>query len=546
MFTANELSAARNTEASRAVAEFTLPLTPSDPREHRRLVVARDAAIRRVVAKLTPFFGLSSALDAGCKVGFHTQTLDDCGLRVCGFDAREENVTEARKRYPRLLFERASLEDRNITELGTFDLVLSFDLLHALENPLLALRNLGVLTSKCLLVESLCLPDEQPTMRLSDPHLSDSRFPAVAWFLTEASLVKMLYRAGFSYVYRVAPFPKHDDFRDTPDHRRRRTILLASRAPVDLSGFRLCPEPHESQDPWDKGTPARHGLPARVARFLTSSLHSKYVTLALRARRLFPEMPIPVRLPFGAWWLARKGGLDHELMYNGFEEAELHFVKKILRRGMTVLDVGAHHGVYTLLASKCVGRKGRVISFEPSPREFARLSQHARINLCSNVYLERCALADECGEADLFLVDRYRDWGNSLRPPAVPESTHTIRVPVQTLDSVLERRGVSRVDFVKLDAEGAELSVLDGAKHMLQTAPRPAILAEVEDRRTRPWGYPAREILLRLAKCDYHWFALTESATLYPLSLAEDSYQGNFVALPAERAAEFLRLAGAG
>lgn len=298
------------------------------------------------------------------------------------------------------------------------------------------------------------------------------------------------------------------------------------------------------EDSVNTGTPARPGLPARVARFVTSSLHSKYVTLALRARRWFPEMPIPLRLPFGAWWLARKGALDHELMYNGFEDTELHFVREILRRGMTVLDVGAHHGLYTLLASKCVGRKGRVISFEPSPREFARLSQHARINLCSNVLLEQCALADQCGEADLFLVDRYRDWGNSLRPPAVPESTHTIRVLVRTLDSVLERRGVSSVDFMKLDAEGAELSVLDGAKHMVQTAPRPAILAEVEDRRTRPWGYAAREILLRLATCDYRWFALTESGTLHPLPLDKDSYEGNFVALPAERTEEFQRLVG--
>lgn len=545
MSATNELSASRNSEAPRTVTEFTLPLTPSDPREHRRLVVACDAAIRRVVAKLKPFFGLSSALDASCSLGFHTQTLDDCDLRVCAFDAREENVAEARRRYRHLLFECASLEDRGITELGNFDFVLSFGLLHTVENPLLALRNLRTLTSKCLLLESLCLPDEQPTMHLGDPHLSNSPLSGVAWLLSEGSLVEMLYRVGFSHVYRVAPLPSHEDFRDTPDHQRRRTILLASCAPIDLAGFRLCPELHESQDPWSKATPVRPGLRVRIARFVMSPLHSKYITLALRARRLFPEMPIPLRLPFGAWWLARKGALDHELMYNGFEDAELHFVKEILRGGMTVLDVGAHHGLYTLLASKCVGRKGRVISFEPSPREFAQLSRHARINFCSNVLLEQCALADQCGEADLFLVDRFRDWGNSLRPPAVPESTHTIRVPVRTLDSVLERRGVSRVDFMKLDAEGAELAVLDGAKHMLQTAPRPAILAEVEDRRTRPWGYAAREILLRLASWNYRWFALTESGTLYPLSLDEDSYDGNFVAFPAERVGEFLRLAGA-
>ena len=74
------------------------------------------------------------------------------------------------------------------------------------------------------------------------------------------------------------------------------------------------------EDSVNTGTPARPGLRVRIARFIMSPLHSKYITLALRASRLFPEMPIPLRLPFGAWWLARKGALDHELIYNGFED----------------------------------------------------------------------------------------------------------------------------------------------------------------------------------------------------------------------------------
>jgi FkbM family methyltransferase len=307
----------------------------------------------------------------------------------------------------------------------------------------------------------------------------------------------------------------------------------------------LYPEPHEARDPWSRLALARPSLARRVGRFFASPLRRKYVTMTLRARRIFPEMPVPLRLSFGAWWLAEKGALDHELMYSGFEETEMRFVERLLRPGMTVLDIGAHHGLYTLLASKRVGRRGRVIAFEPSPRELRRLVKHVRLNRCRNVGVEPCALGNAPVDADLFLVDGFRDWGNSLRPPTVAEPTSKVNVRVRRLDDALAELAVERVDFIKLDAEGAELAVLQGASKLLQKAPRPAILAEVEDVRTRPWGYAAREIMQQLARWNYRWFALSEVGTLYPVSADEEFYDANFVALPDERAEEFLGMLAA-
>jgi FkbM family methyltransferase len=523
--------------------EFTLKLTPFDQRQYRKLITARAETIRRVVERLKIIFPLASALDVGCGVGFFSRTLADAGLNVCGFDGREENVFEARKRFPDLPFETADIEDQRIRYLGRFDFVLCCGLLYHLENPLMAMRNLRALTEKCLLLESMCIPDDKPTMFLrEEPRADDQSLTDMACYPSEGSLVKMLYRAGFAMVYRVVPLPAHEDFRDTPEHARRRTVLLASSAPVDVAGFRLCPEPRETLDPWNKIAPAHLSVTQRMGRFLTSPARRKYITLALRARRVFPKMPIPLRLSFGALWLAEKGALDHELMYNGFEETEMQFVHRLLRPGMTMLDIGAHHGLYTLLASKCVGRKGRVIAFEPSPRECRRLEKHVRVNRCRNVDIEACALGQHRGEADLFVVDGYRDWGNSLRPPAVPEPTRRVLVPVRRLDDLLEERGIEHVDFIKLDAEGGELAVLQGAHKLLHTAQRPAILAEVEDIRTRPWGYEAREIMQLLARWNYRWFALSEIGTLYPASPNEECCDTNFVAFPDERVEEFQGL----
>jgi FkbM family methyltransferase len=185
-----------------------------------------------------------------------------------------------------------------------------------------------------------------------------------------------------------------------------------------------------------------------------------------------------------------------------------------------------------------------VLSFEPSPRECGRLKNNLLWNWCSNVELLPCALGEEPGETDLFLADGSQDWCNSLRPPLVDGPTRAVRVSVRRLDTVLVERKISKVDFIKLDVEGAELPVLYGAVRLLQRESRPAILAEVQDIRTLAWGYPAREIVEFLMRMDYRWFAIAANGALLPVSCDQQTYDANLVALPAERAEEFLSLLG--
>jgi FkbM family methyltransferase len=523
--------------------QVTIKFLPFDQQHYQKLIRAREEAIRNVLHCLSPALGLKTALDAGAGVGFFSQTLADCGLSVRGFDGRSENVAEARKRFPHIPFELIDLEDRSILALGKFDLVLCFGLLYHLENPLLAVRHLRALTEKCLLLESMCVPDDKPTMLLrEEPRECDQSLTDVACYPSEDSLIKMLYRAGFSFVYRLAPLPKHDDFCETFEHRRKRTVLLASSIPIDLSGFRLCTETHEKQDPWTK-VPAFPGtILQRISRFLALPAAKKYLSLARHVRTIFPGVPIPWRLPFGAWWLARDGELDHKLVEEGFERAELRFVERLLRPGMTVLDIGAHHGLYTLLCSKCVGRKGQVVAFEASPRECRRLAKHVRINACGNVRIEPHAVGSQSGSADLFVVNGACNWGNSLRAPVVFESTFKIPVQVCPVDDVLLEMGISRVDFIKLDVEGAELSALKGTARLLRGVGRPAILVEVQDLRTGPWGYPSRAIVEYLNRAGYRWFELTQDGSLRPTANDLEYYDANLVALPREREREFRDL----
>jgi FkbM family methyltransferase len=523
-----------------AADTISLNLTAFDTRHYLDLIRTRGATIRRVVRALKPALGLRTAVDAGCGVGFFAQTLTELGLEARGFDGRFENVVEARKRFPKVEFEYGDIESAEVAALGTFDLVLCFGLLYHLESPMRAIRHLRALTGKGLLIESMVVPGDDARMVLrEEPSQVDQSLTDMAFYPSEPCLVKMLYRAGFAHVYRVPRLPEHDHFRETGDHARRRTILFASHQHARVGCLERVAEPPQGCDPWTKLSADPRKIAARLRLFWAKSTQQRYVALANRVRRVVPSLKMPLRLPFGAWWLAEHSALDHELIYDGFETAEAAFVARFLRPGMTVLDVGAHHGLYTLLASKCVGRSGRVIAFEPSSRERRRLQGHLRYNRCRNVEVQSCALGGHAGEADLYLVEGMHDWCNSLRAPNVEERTSKVRVEVRRLDDVLEDMNWPRVDFIKLDVEGAELSFLHGARGMLRRDVRPAILVEVQDVRTAPWGYAAREIVKWLSDAGYSWFALADDGALESISSELSSYDGNLVALPHERFGEF-------
>jgi FkbM family methyltransferase len=509
-----------------------------DQDHYARLIEARGATIKQVVTDLRSKLWLSTALDAGCGLGFFAELLRECGLDVTAFDARFENVEEAQRRYPNIRFEIGDIQERSVLSLGTFDLVLCFGLLYHLESTLLSIRNLRGLTGKVLLLESMCFPDEEPWMLLREEQpIADQSITNLAFYATEGCLAKMLYRAGFRAVYRVAALPDHDDFRETPQHIRRRTVLLAGHDAIPVTGLTLLQEPKDAADPWAISNGASN-LGHRAKVFLARPTKEKVQRIQVRARALVARTPAAIKLPFGATWMPEHSALDGMLVQGTFERAEMRFVERMLKPGMTVLDIGAHHGFYTLLASKQVGPGGKVFAFEPSPRERKRLERHVRLNKCGNVQVEATAVGGEGGNLAFFLVEGAEDYCNSLRPPAVKSATTKIVVAVTTLDNFLIRNGIPKVDFVKLDVEGAELDVLKGSKRLLTGTARPVWLVEVYDIRTSPWGYAAMEIVGYLGGIGYQWYRLHEGGSMVAIDADLDSYDMNLVAVPLERIQE--------
>ncbi|MDX2216783.1 MAG: FkbM family methyltransferase [Oculatellaceae cyanobacterium bins.114] len=157
-------------------------------------------------------------------------------------------------------------------------------------------------------------------------------------------------------------------------------------------------------------------------------------------------------------------------------EAEMEFWRDQIQPGMTVIDVGANVGVYTFSAARRVGASGRVLAVEPFSGCVQCLQETCRVNNLSWVTVCAGAASDRNSTLRLSL----RSASELNRVVAEDEELETSEfeeIPCFTLDHLLERENLSRVDWLKIDAEGHELQVLMGSDRLL-TEFAPKILYE--------------------------------------------------------------------
>ena len=239
-----------------------------------------------------------------------------------------------------------------------------------------------------------------------------------------------------------------------------------------------------------------------------------------------------MRLPGGGIYLAFADGVGDAIWAYMYEEEERLFLRKFLKYGMVFVDIGAHHGLYTILASRCVGSQGLVIAFEPSPREFSRLKLHCRLNRCRNVVLEQCAVGERTGTV-IFYVEVHGTALSSIKPAPDVGKCVPIQTAMVTLDDYINQKKIQKVDVIKVDVEGSELAVLKGAVNVLSVL-RPIVLSELLDQRTLPYGYLSRDIYQFLHAYNYVLFSFIYGGKLRYCPY-KANYAENLLAVPKEK-----------
>ena len=191
-----------------------------------------------------------------------------------------------------------------------------------------------------------------------------------------------------------------------------------------------------------------------------------------------------------------------DMVVDRYEQATTDLFRQLLQPGMVVVDIGAHVGYFSLLAAEMVGSPGTVYAFEPEPNNHALLKKNIELNSYSNIQAIQKAVSNKCGSTQLFL-SALDSGSHSIYDAAARGVTGNSLVNTTTLDAFLEGEGWPNVDLVKIDVEGAELTVLEGMEGLNQRSGAFNLIVEYCPFLLQSVGAKPSDLLDKLASMDF-------------------------------------------
>lgn len=192
-------------------------------------------------------------------------------------------------------------------------------------------------------------------------------------------------------------------------------------------------------------------------------------------------------------------------------EGEVLFLSRLVKIGSNVVDVGANVGTLTLPLAVAVGRYGKVLSIEAHPTTFHYLNGNIAINShIHNIHPYNLAMGEHQGEILFSSVS-----SDDMNKVIDNQNNHSITVPMRTLDSVIQESGISKIRLLKIDVEGYELFVLEGAEKTLSATE--IVFFESWEKHFQSYGYSTKNIIDLLKRYDFTLYKIVDDI-LQPIS----------------------------
>ncbi len=207
--------------------------------------------------------------------------------------------------------------------------------------------------------------------------------------------------------------------------------------------------------------------------------------------------------------------ISREVCFTGrYEPQETALVRSTLRPGMSFVDVGANWGYFTLLAASLVGTNGRVLSLEPDPRLFSILRDNIVRSGLNQVTALLLAAAGESGTLALAgYAEAGGNFGISRIVVASDEVEKVFQVKSDSLDHILESQGLSSVDLMKMDIEGAEVFAIPGLEESLTKRKIKRLLLELHPLEVAEHGSTIGAATRKLESAGYRAWTIDHSPT---------------------------------
>jgi len=307
-------------------------------------------------------------------------------------------------------------------------------------------------------------------------------------------------------------------------------------------------------DPWERL------LASLLRAYARTNLRGRTRLTLLLARHLKPLQRVPIHV--GDWppiYMDMRSLSAHSwFLGTPFESSPLEVneqavMRRCVRPGDVVLDIGANMGVHTVLLARLVGPRGRVVAFEPNPELLPLLER--TLAALPNVTLHACALSDEHRESVLFVPPDHTmaslaDW-TSADPAGRGRAgggsrAHTVPCRERRMDEILSAQGLPVPGFIKCDVEGGERLAFEGGRNTLDRPDAPFILFEA--RAHTAGGFSLKrsesaEFLAGLPKAGYRFLEILDEGALRPAAPSALSVP-NVLAVPWARSGSWPELHG--
>ncbi len=211
------------------------------------------------------------------------------------------------------------------------------------------------------------------------------------------------------------------------------------------------------------------------------------VTISELAFKLLNPKRSRVSMPVGDLQitvnLAEK--LVRYIYFGAFEKAERRFIHSYVKPHDTAIDVGANYGYLSAEMLSAMQNQGTVYAFEPNPSVFEYLSTLEK-SACGSFHPIQAAVSDSTSIGEEDMIDFYVDssesmWSSAIPEIASPDCSRIFRIRSVTLSDFISDQAIPRIDFIKIDVEGLESSVLRGLYDHIKQNDRPTIMVEITD-----------------------------------------------------------------
>ena len=203
--------------------------------------------------------------------------------------------------------------------------------------------------------------------------------------------------------------------------------------------------------------------------------------------------------------------IDNSIYYQGcFEPMTVRIIKKYVKSGMTVIDIGANVGCHTVRFAKQVGASGKVIAFEPTKYAYEKLKKNVALNMLKNTVLEKSALSDKSVKKQMVQFKSSYPLDNKVK------RAKDI-ISITTLDEYVSKHNVGKVDFIKLDVDGFEYKIIRGAMKTIKMN-KPIIITEIGVSTLKNAGDDINDLIGTLSRIGYRFYSDKNQSEFYDKS----------------------------